>query len=142
MHLETTVEIDAPREKVWETLTDVDRWPEWTASMTEVERIGGGVLAPGTNVRIRQPRMPTLIWEVTELVPGASFTWQSASAGVTTVASHALSTSASDGVVVTLAVQQSGALAALLGLVMSRRARRYVQMEALGLKQRCESTGS
>src|SRR6266849_7099381 len=102
MHFETTVEIDAPPDTVWATLVDVDRWPEWTASISTVERLGTSALAPASKVRIEQPRMPVLVWEVTDFEPGIAFTWQSASLGVTTVASHRLSGTAEAGVTVTL----------------------------------------
>ena len=140
MRFETTVKIDAPQDAVWNTLVDVERWPEWTASMTEVKRVDGEVLAPGSRVRVKQPRMPALMWEVTELAPGRSFTWRSTSPGVTTVGSHLLTSAASDRVAVTLGVRQSGALASVVALLTSGRTRRYVQMEALGLKTRCEGS--
>ena len=37
MLFETTIEIEAPRETVWSTLADVERWHEWTASVTSIE---------------------------------------------------------------------------------------------------------
>ena len=120
MHFETTVEIDAPPDKVWATLVDVDRWPEWTASISTVERRGAGVLARGSKVRIKQPRMPRLVWEVTDFEPGTAFTWRSASPGVTTVASHRLSGTAETGVTVTLTVDMSGVMAPIAGLLTSR----------------------
>jgi uncharacterized protein YndB with AHSA1/START domain len=136
---ETTIEIDAPIEEVWRTLVDVGRWPEWTASITQVEQLQGDGVAPGVRVRIKQPRMPARVWEITDVEPGESFTWQSARGGVTTVASHVLSTTGADRVAVTLGVRHFGPLAPVAGLLTSRTTRRYVQMEADGLKRRCES---
>jgi uncharacterized membrane protein len=77
VQFETTVEIEATLDKVWAILADVERWLEWTASMVRVERLGGELLALGARVRVEQPRMPTLVWKVTELDTGQSFSWQS-----------------------------------------------------------------
>jgi len=139
MQFETTVEIEAAPDKVWATLADVERWPEWTASMTHVERLNGEPLALGAMVRVKQPRMPTLVWKVTELDPGQSFSWQSDSTGVTTVASHVVKTTTNNRVTVTLGIRQSGTLAPVIGLLTSKTTRRYIKMEAEGLKQRCEA---
>jgi uncharacterized membrane protein len=139
MHFETTVEIDAPPDRVWATLIDVERWPEWTASVTKVERLGAGPLAPAAKTRVKQPRLSPLVWEVTDFDPLQGFTWRSASPGVTTVGSHRIRAAANDRVTVTLGIEQSGALAPVVGWFISKRTRRYVQMEAEGLKARCEA---
>jgi uncharacterized protein YndB with AHSA1/START domain len=139
MNYQTSIAIDAPPEQVWTVLTDVERWPEWTASMTSVSLIGGAGLAVGSKARIKQPKMPTLVWEVTELEPGQAFTWKAVSAGVTTLAVHRLTTDHQGGVTVSLGVEQRGLLAGLVGLLTGGMTRRYVQMEAEGLKRRCEA---
>ncbi len=38
MFLEVTREIHASPEQVWAILADVERWPEWTKSMTKITR--------------------------------------------------------------------------------------------------------
>ena len=139
MPFEMTVEIEASPDKVWAILADVERWPEWSASMANVERLNGEPLALGARVRVKQPRMPTLVWKVTELDPGQSFSWQSDSTGVTTVGSHVVKATANNRVTVTLGIHQSGPLAPVIGLLTSKIIRRYVKMEAEGLKQRCET---
>ena len=137
MDYEFSVEIDAAPDEVWRVLTDVERWPEWTPSMTRVERLDPGAFQVGSTARIKQPKFPPLVWRVTELEPGQSFSWTASGGGVTTVGGHRI-TPRSDGVEVTLSIRQAGPLAWLVGLLTSRQTERYVQMEANGLKEQAE----
>jgi uncharacterized membrane protein len=139
MKYEDAISIAAPSERIWSILTDVERWPEWTASMSSVRLVAGDHIAVGSRANIKQPRMPEVVWEVTAVDPGQSFTWQSRSAGVITTATHSLAPEGSGKVTVTLGIRQQGALGWLVGLMLARMTRRYVRMEAEGLKQRCET---
>jgi uncharacterized membrane protein len=141
VHHETSIEIDAGLDVIWSTLSDVERWPEWTQSVTEVERLDAGEFGVGSRARVKQPAMPRLVWEVTEYAPGEAFSWASKIAGVTTTGGHRLTTSG-DGVMVTLTLDQVGTLAAVVWWLTGSRSRRYVQMEAEGLKRRSESGGA
>src|SRR6187399_1299386 len=82
--------ISAPVERVWDVFRDVERWPEWTASVTDLTVVSGPVLAIGSRVRIKQPGLPVLVWEVTAVEPGRSWTWTSRSVGGRTRARHQL----------------------------------------------------
>jgi uncharacterized membrane protein len=77
MHHETAIEIAASPELIWSTLSDVKRWPEWTRSVSEVERADAGDFGVGSRVRVKQPGMPRLVWEVTEYEPRRVFSWAS-----------------------------------------------------------------
>ena len=57
------VEIEAPAAVVWDVFSDVERWPEWTASVTRLVALDGPGLAVGKRFEIKQPRMPKLVWE-------------------------------------------------------------------------------
>jgi len=138
MTYETTITIDAPADEVWAVLTDVERWPEWTASMQKVERRGGGAFEVGSELRIKQPRLPALTWDVTGIEPGRSFSWTASSPGVTTSADHRLEPLGTSTVAVRIAIRRSGPLAGLVDRLLAGMTRRYVGMEAEGLKRRCE----
>lgn len=116
-------------------MSDVERWPEWTASMTRVERLAEGPLSVGSKVRVKQPRLATAIFEVTHWTPGQRFDWVTSSAAVTGVARHIIEPIDS-GSEVTLSVEFSGPLAGVVGWWFGSLTRRYLAMEAEGLKRR------
>ncbi|KAB2345614.1 SRPBCC family protein [Actinomadura rudentiformis] len=138
MHHEVTVEINAPAETVWRLLEDVERWPEWTASIDRVERLTQGPFGEGSKARVHQPKLPAAVWTVTDFDPGRSFTWAARTPGLTTVASHDVTTHADGTVSVRLVLDQTGPLAFLVALLAGARSRRYVAMEAAGLKRKAE----
>jgi uncharacterized membrane protein len=138
MKLEHSLAIDAPAARVWDILADVARWPEWTASIDRVERLDGGELGLGCRVRIKQPRFPAVVWQVTEWDADSAFVWESKSPGARTVASHRIVTNPGGGVTVRLALDQTGPLFTLLGWLTSGISRRYLGLEAEGLKRRAE----
>lgn len=139
MQFEKTIEIKAPRAKVWAALVDIHNWLLWNESVTKIERLGDGPFEMGCQVSITQPKLPVLVWQVVEFEPGASFAWQATSRGVTTLASHRVAETAGGQTTVTLAIKQTGPLASLAGLALGNVTRRYVDMEAEGLKKYCES---
>ena len=134
-----SVDIAAAVEDVWAVLVDVERWPRWTASMSEVTMLDSGPLAVGTRVRIKQPKLPPAVWQVTELEPRRGFAWKSPAPGATTIADHRLTPTSDDKTAVTLSVTRTGALAGLLDFLFRGVTRKYVSLEAEGLKRRCES---
>lgn len=140
MHYHLSTDINAPLERIWAVLTDVEKMPEWTSSMTRVQRLEEGPLAVGSTVRVKQPRLPTAVWRVEELAPMRSFSWTTTSGGVTTTAGHVLvADRGSPPVTVTFDIQQQGLLAPLAGLFTARLTRRYVQTELAGLEQRSQT---
>ena len=137
MRHEKTIDISAPVASIWAVLTDVARWPEWTASMTAVEPLSEQPLRIGSRVRIRQPKLPTAVWEVTDLQPGRAFTWVNSSPGMTSTGTHEI-VGTPDAPAVRLVLEQRGPLS-FLARPFLPLTRRYVEMEAAGLKKRCES---
>src|SRR5688500_19269914 len=103
------MDVEAPVERVWEVLREVERWPEWAPTVTSVQRLDDGPLAVGSRVRVEQPRIPATVYVVTELEPSRSFTWVGTGPGVRTTARHVLEELGTGGTRVTLAgpVQRS-----------------------------------
>ncbi len=138
MHFEIAVDVDAAPETVWNHLADIERWPTMTASVTRVERLGDAPFGQGSQARVHQPKLQPAVWTVTAFEPGASFVWESRGPGVVTTGGHYV-TPAGDGSAVRLTLDQKGPAAPLIGLLYGRLTRRYVTMEAEGLKRLAES---
>jgi len=131
----TSRHIDAPPQRVWDVLFDVARWPQWTPTVDTVERLEDGPLVVGSRVRIRQPRLPRAVWEVTEVVEGRSFSWQAGGPGMRSVGRHQVVPDGT-GSTVTLSIEQAGPMGAVAALVWRRLTQRYVELEAESLERR------
>jgi uncharacterized membrane protein len=141
MTLETTVDTDADLADTWAVLSDVATWPRWTKSMTSVEPLDDGALRVGSRVRIKQPGMLTMVWRVSDLREHEAFSWEASSLGVRTVGHHWLQRNPDGTTRIRLAVEQHGALAGLVRALTAARTRRYIAMEAAGLKAASEARG-
>ncbi|MFI0482021.1 SRPBCC family protein [Actinomadura sp. 9N215] len=137
MHFEFSVDIDATPETVWNLLKDVERWPDMTASINRVEPLDKPI-ALSSRARVHQPKLRAAIWTVTEFEENKTFTWESRSAGVTTTAAHEIVPKPDGTVSVHLTLDQKGPMAPILSLFTGHLARRYVTMEANGLKSKAE----
>ena len=138
MEQSTTVDIAAPPERVWEVLADVERWSEWTETVTWVRRLDDGPLRSGSRAKINQPKIPETEYVVTGIEPGQSFTWVATGPGVTTTARHTIEALPGGGTRVTLAVDQAGLLGSVMGRFYRGLTDRYLANEAEGLKAWCE----
>jgi uncharacterized membrane protein len=138
MITEDSIEIDAPPQLVWDVFSDVEHWPEWTASVTSLTGRDGSALAVGRRFAIKQPSMQKLVWKVTEIDPGTSWTWVHRSPGVLVTASHFVTALPGGRTLVRQQLDQRGVLGALVGKLMIKRTKRFLSMEARGLKARSE----
>jgi uncharacterized membrane protein len=136
---EVTTDVDAAPDAVWQILVDVERWPEWTASMSSIERLDHGALAVASRVRVRQPKLPAADFTITDLQSGASFEWTSKRPGLTSVGDHRVA-ARPNGSQVTLVFRMTGVLAPIVAAFSGKLIRNYVDTEAEGLKRRAEST--
>jgi uncharacterized membrane protein len=132
------IDIQAPAAQVWTVLLDVERWPEWTRSVTTVKRMDIGPLTLGSRTRIVQPGLAPGLWKVTSLDQAKRiFAWTTRGLGVVVVGYHqveAVGTASR----VTFWLHYSGLLSPVLARVLNRKNWEYLKMEAEGLKQRCE----
>lgn len=133
----SSVEIKASADLVWDVFSDVEHWPDWTASVTRLRGLDGAQLEVGRRFAIKQPRLPRLVWTVTEVEPGVSWTWEQRSPGGLTSARHEVAPTAG-GTVVRQELAQRGIVGSVVGVLMRQMTRRYLAMEAQGLKTRSE----
>ena len=139
MAIERTIDISASPDRIWDVMSDVARWPDWTPTVTSVELLDPGPLRVGMRARIRQPRLPVAVWTVTAVDPGRGFTWKSVNPGVTAVADHLIDVRGTSSTSkVTLRLVWTGWMAWLIRLALGRLSRQYVQTEAESLKRFCE----
>jgi len=136
MELADRVIVAAPPARVWAVWADVERWPEWTASVTRIEPLSGP-LGPGARFRIAQPRLAVLVWEVTAYDAGVSWAWVARSAGATTTGFHAVRAEG-DGTVADMRIVHEGWLGRPVGWLLAGLTRRYMALEGAGLKRVAE----
>jgi uncharacterized membrane protein len=135
-----TADIGAPAERVWEVMSDVERWHEWTPSVTRVRLLDAGPLAVGSRAVIRQPKFPPALWKVAAIEPGRSFTWVSVAPGLRVVGHHAVEPTAA-GSRATLSLDLQGILGGVWGRLTRGITERYIALEAKGLGARSLDPG-
>jgi uncharacterized protein YndB with AHSA1/START domain len=129
--------IDAPPERVFAVLCDVERWPEWTSSMTRVQRLDRGTFGIGAKARVIQPKLRAATWQVTELQENRSFTWVAQSPGVRIKAGHFVEAEGG-GSRGSLSLEFGGFLGPIAARLYRRLIEQYMNTEAQGLKRRSE----
>jgi uncharacterized protein YndB with AHSA1/START domain len=143
-----TVDIQASPDRVFAVLCDIERWPEWTSTVTSVRRMDGGPFAVGSRVRVCQPKLLPAVWQVTEMDEGRRmFTWVTRSPGVQVTGRHQVEENQVEENQVeengsrsraTLSLEFSGLLGPLVARFYRSLNERYLAIEAKGLKERSE----
>ncbi|MEZ5412112.1 MAG: SRPBCC family protein [Acidimicrobiales bacterium] len=143
MITESSIEIEASASVVWRVFSLVEAWPEWTASVRRVTPLDGSELAVGRRYEIVQPRFPRLVWTVTELDAGEGWTWRQRSPGATTLAVHeVVPLDGGRRTLVRQRIDQRGPGGVLVGFLSRSLTRRYLALEAAGLKRASEAAAA
>ncbi len=95
----------------------------------------------GASYVVDQPGLPRATWPITEWEPGRSFAWTSRSTAVVSIGRHEMlpgdraggSGGEADGTTIRLALEWTGPLAGLVGLLVGRKTRHDVTREAEAL---------
>jgi uncharacterized membrane protein len=127
---------------VWHSFTSVEDWPKWTKSITTVQWMDDGPMRVGKRARVKQPSVPPMVWQVTDLQDDAQFTWANRSLGCTTIARHTVAPNDDGTVRITLEIERTGPMAWLVDAVSARLTKRYLVMEAAGHKAASEAAAA
>ena len=130
-------DIAAPTERVSQVMSEIERWRQWTPSVTSVKRLDHGPLVVGSRAVIHQPKFPPALWTVTAIEPGRNFTWVSVAPGLQVIGHHAVEPTG-DGSRATLSLHLEGVLGGLWGRMTRNITERYLAYEARGLKARSQ----
>lgn len=133
-----SIDVLAPAAAVADVMFDVERWPEWTSTVTSIRRLDAGPLRVGSRAAIRQPKLLPAVWTVTAIDPGRGFIWITKSPGVTITARH-FAEPTPTGCRATLSLQFSGVLSSFVAALTRGLNERYLTIESEGLKRRSES---
>jgi len=52
MRFESSIDIDAPPEKVWMLIDKLEQWPQWMPSIKKIERVSKGPLTAGSQLSV------------------------------------------------------------------------------------------
>ena len=137
-HIYTTIVIQAPPDRVWAAVRDIEHWSEWTPTVISVQPLDPGPFAVGTRAIVRQPKLFPARWQITELEEGRSFTWITRGPGILVTARHSIE-GVADGSRATLSLDFSGPLGPICARLTRGLNARYLALEALGLKRRAET---
>ena len=139
MRFEQSIEIDARQQRVWDVLSDLEGWPQRVETVDAVELLTPGPVAIGTRVRLKQPKLPEGVWEVTVWDAPSFFEFRQQSGGLTDVAGHRVEALEDGRSRLTLTLDMRGLLVPVVALFWKGLTNRYMTIEAQGIKTAAES---
>jgi len=72
MRFESSIDINAPPEKIWTLIDKLEQWPQWMPSIKKIERISKGPLTTGSQLSVTAKisgLTVTLLMTITEFIP-------------------------------------------------------------------------
>ena len=139
MRFEKSIEIAASQQRVWDVLSDLDAWPQRIETVDTVELLTPAPITTGSQVRLKQPKLPEGVWDVTAWEAPSFFAWQQRTGGMTSVAGHRVEALGDGRSRLTLTLEMRGLLVAVVGLFYRDLTNRYMTLEAEGMKRAAES---
>jgi carbon monoxide dehydrogenase subunit G len=84
MRFESSIDINAPVEKVWALIDKLEEWPQWMPSIKKIERVSKGPLTAGSQLSITAKvsgLTVTLLMTIIEFVPERTVVMQGKALG-------------------------------------------------------------
>ncbi len=72
MRFESSIDINAPADKVWALIDKLEEWPQWMTSIKKIEKVSKGPLTVGSQLSVTAKvsgLTVTLLMTITEFVP-------------------------------------------------------------------------
>jgi carbon monoxide dehydrogenase subunit G len=115
MRFESSIDINAPVEKVWVLIDKLEEWPQWMPSIKKIERVSKGPLIVGSQLSVTAEvsRLTvTLLMTITEFVPERTVVMQGKTLGTNVTRFYTLEP-VNGKTKVTIGGEASGVLAGL-----------------------------
>ena len=139
MRFEQSIDINARQQRVWDVLSDLEAWPQRIETVDAIELLTPAPVGEGSRVRLKQPKLPEGIWEVTVWDAPSYFEFRQKSGGLTDVAGHRVEALEEGRSRLTLTLDMRGLLVPVVALFWKDLTNRYLTFEAQGMKRAAES---
>ena len=139
MRFEKSIDINAPQQRVWDVLSDLEAWPRRIDTVEAVELLTPAPLTKGSRVRLKQPKLPEGVWDVTVWDAPSYFEWTQKTSGIISVAGHRVEALGEGRARLTLTLDMRGFLIPVIALFYKGLTNRYMTREAEGMKRAAES---
>jgi uncharacterized membrane protein len=140
MRFEKSIDIDAPQQRVWDVLIDLEAWPERIETVDTVEVLTPAPVGKGSRVRLKQPKLPGGTWDITAWDAPSYFEWTQKAGGTTSVAGHRVEALGDGRARLTLTLDMRGWLIPIMSLFYKDLTNRYMNLEAEGMKRAAASS--
>ena len=139
MRFEKSIWIDAPQQRVWDVLSDLEAWPQRIETVDTVELLTPAPITKGSRVRLKQPKLPEGTWDMTVWDAPSYFEWTQKTGGAASVAGHRVEALGEGRARLTLTLDMRGLLIPIVALFNRDLINRYMNLEAEGMKRAAES---
>ena len=139
MLFERSIDIDARKQRVWDVLSDLEAWPRRIETVDLVELLTPAPIAEGSRVRLKQPKLPEGIWDITVWDAPSFFEYRQRTRGISSIAGHRVEALDEERSRLTLSLDMRGLLIPVVAVFSKGMINRYMTSEAQGMKHAAES---